>query len=77
VYNKATIAIDPSHADDEFRSLMEKAADNLDCTFLYAPQGEHVPVVERNNRTIANRIRIALHHLPFWFSPASLCVGLL
>ena len=69
VYNKATIAIDPIHADDEFRSLMEKAADNLDCTFLYAPQGEHVPVAERNNRTIADHIRIALHYLPFRFFP--------
>jgi len=69
VCNKATIAIDPIHADDEFCSLMEKAADNLDCTFLYASQGEHVPVAERNNRTIADHIRIALHYLPFWFFP--------
>jgi len=27
VHNKAAIAIDPIHADDEFRSPMEKAAD--------------------------------------------------
>jgi hypothetical protein len=65
LYNRAGFNIDPINADNEFRPLMEDAADNLDCNFVYAPAGEHVPVAERNNRTIADHIRIALHYLPY------------
>lgn len=36
---------------------------------MLVPAGEHVPVAERNNRTIADHIRIALHYLPYRYYP--------
>ena len=37
----------------------------MDAKFNYAPQGEHVPAAEHNNQTIADRIRVAVHHLRY------------
>ena len=35
----------------------------------YTGTNEYVPEAERNNRTIAERIRVAYHHLPFKTMP--------
>ena len=56
---------DPINADNEFRPLLEDALDDLDCKFIFAPAGEHVPTAEQNNRTIADHVRVAVHYLPY------------
>jgi len=63
-YNCATIYVTSIDSDIEFKTLFEDVEDNMDAKFNYAPQGEHVPAAERNNRTIADRIRVAVHCLP-------------
>ena len=45
------------HCDQEFRSLMDFVADDLNVKMNYASSGEHVPKAERNNLTIKDRIR--------------------
>jgi hypothetical protein len=37
--------------------MMDKVSDDLDIEMNYATAGEHVPEMERNNRTIQERIR--------------------
>jgi len=63
--NRATIYVTSIDSDIEFKTLFEDVEDNMDAKFNYAPQGEHVPAAERNNRTIADRIRVAVHYLPY------------
>ena len=64
-YNRATIYVTSINSDVEFKSLFEDIEDNMDANFNYAPQGEHVLAAERNNGTIADRICVAVHHLPY------------
>ena len=64
IYNKAGFTISTIHCDVEFRPLLEKVMDNLDITCDFAPQGDHVPEAERNNRTIGERIRATVNALP-------------
>ena len=44
---------------------MDEVKDELDIQMNYTVTDEHVPEVERNNRTIAERIRATYHNLPF------------
>jgi len=64
-YNRATIYATSIDSDIEFKSLFEDIEDNMDAKFNYAPQGQHVPAVKRNNRTIADCICVAVHYLPY------------
>jgi len=63
--NRATIYVTSIDSDIEFKTLFEDVEDNMDAQFNYALQGEHVPAAERNNRTIADHIQVAVHHLPY------------
>lgn len=69
--NRNTIYVTSIESDWEFKNQFEPIEDNMDAKFNYAPQGQHVPQVERNNRTISDRIRTAVHYLPYrnipWF----------
>jgi len=64
-YNRATIYVTSINSDTEFKSLFKDVEDNMDGKVNYAPQGEHVPAAKRNNRTIADRICVAVHYLPY------------
>jgi len=64
-YNRAAIYVTSIESDIEFKTLFEEVKDNMDAKFNYAPQGQHVPAAERNNRTIAECIRAAVHYLPY------------
>ena len=48
---------------------MDDIKDELDIDMEYPPQGDHVPEVERNNRTIGERIRAGYHRLPYKIIP--------
>ena len=63
--NKAGFRITKIYCDNEFRPLMDPVKDDLDVDMNYTSAGEHVPEAERNNRTIAERIRAAYHYLPY------------
>ena len=64
-YNKAGFRIGSIHCDGEFKPLMDSVKDELGIDMNYTARGEHVPEAERNNRTIAERIRAAYHNLPY------------
>ena len=64
-YNDAGYFFKSIHCDQEFRSLMDSVADDLNVKMNYASSGEHVPEAERNNRTIKDRVHTTYHHLPY------------
>ena len=68
-YNKAGFTIAIIRCDNEFRVLMDAVKDELDIEMQYAPQGNHIPEAERNNRTIGKRIRAGYHRLPYQIIP--------
>ncbi|MGC8466570.1 MAG: hypothetical protein ACP5O0_11715, partial [Acidimicrobiales bacterium] len=51
--------------DQEFKPLMDLVKDELNVSMNYTTTDEHVPEAERNNRTIAERIRCAYLNLPY------------
>ena len=48
---------------------MDEIKDELGVSMNYTGTDEHVPEAECNNHTIAKRIRVAYHHLPFKTMP--------
>jgi len=64
-YNKSGYFIKTIFCDGEFKSLMEKVADELDIDMNYTNAQDHVPQAERNNSTIKERIWAAIHRLPY------------
>ena len=69
-YNKAGFFIPNSQCDREFKTLMDEVKDELNMTMNYTTTGEHESTAERNNRTIAERVRAAYHNLPYKAIPA-------
>ena len=65
LYNAATFKITTIHADGEFEPLFAPIHDQLDATFNYANPGDHVPEIERSNRTVKERCRAIYHELPY------------
>ena len=53
------------HCDQEFRSMMDYVADELNVKMTRASTGEHVPEAERNNRTIKGQVQTTYHQLPY------------
>ena len=57
------------NCDQEFKSLLDPIMDDMDIIVNYTATEEHVPEAERNNRTIAERIRTTYHNLPYQTMP--------
>ena len=68
-YNDGGYNIRSIHCDQEFKPIMDEVKDELDIKMNYAVTDEHVPEAERNNRTIAERIRATYHNLPYKTMP--------
>ena len=53
----ADVQISVLHADNEFRSLLEELiqSDEWDVDVNFSNPGEHVPDIERGNRTLEER----------------------
>ena len=49
------------HCDDGFECMLEDVKDQLECTMNYGNPQDHEPRMERNNRTVKNQVRVALH----------------
>ena len=64
-YNKAGFRIKRIDCDSEFKPLFEEMEDDWDIELNFASKGEHVPHVERHNRTFKERFRMIYHSLPF------------
>jgi len=68
-YNAGGYTVKRIHCDQEFKPLMDPVKDKLDIQMNYTVTDEHVPEAERNNRTIAERIHVAYHNLPYKTMP--------
>jgi hypothetical protein len=68
-YQQGGFYITNIHCDQQFRSLMDPIADELNIKMNYATTDEHVPEAERNNRTIKEQIRAVYHSLPYKAMP--------
>jgi len=65
IYNNAGFTIRRIHCDNEFRSIMDPVADELDIQMNCANPDAHVPDIERNNRVIKERFPIAYYRMAF------------
>ena len=68
-YNAAGYNVERIHCDQEFKPLMDPVKDDLDIQMNYTVTDEHVPEAERNNCTIAERIRATYHILQYKTMP--------
>ena len=71
-YNASGIRISRMHANNEFRSVLNDLVDNWDADINFANPGDHVPDIERENRTIQERFRVKIHRLPFEVIPRTM-----
>ena len=51
-YNSSGFTITIIHTYYSFKPLMDNVKDDLDVTMNYANPGDHIPEIERNNRTV-------------------------
>ena len=63
IYNNAVFTIRRIHCDNEFRSIMDPVADELDIQMNYANPDAHVPDIERNNSIIKERFHNAYYRM--------------
>jgi len=77
-YNKAGYTVSDLHIDGQFETVMNEIIDQIPGVKNVdpAPPGAHVPEAERNNRTIAERVRAAYHNLPYKCIPKPVVVAL-
>ena len=63
-YNNEEYEINKIHCDKEFKSIMDAVSDNLNVEMVYASTNDHVPDIERSNRTVEERYVVAFYRLP-------------
>ena len=71
-YNRSDVTITKIHADNEFKSVLEELTADWSVEFNFAHPGEHVPDIERENRTLQDRFRVNLYRLPFMIIPRTM-----
>ena len=65
LYNAAGYQITRIDCDQEFEPVMEPVKRQLGIKMNYATTGEHVPDIERSNRTLKERCRSVFYSLPY------------
>ena len=68
-YNKAGFRIKTIQCDGEYKAMMDKVSDELDVTMNYTNAQDHESRAERNNRTIKEAFRTALHRTGYAVIP--------
>ena len=71
-YNRADVTITKIHADNEFKPVLEELTEDWTVAFNFAHPGEHVPDIERENRTLQDRFRVNLYRLPYTMIPRTM-----
>ena len=71
-YNHVGVYIKTLHADNEFRSILNELLDKWDIDINLSNPGEHVPDIERENRTQQERFCVNLYWLPFTIIPRTM-----
>ena len=67
----ADVHIKTIYADNEFRGVFENIVkEELKIKMNFANPNEHVPDIERANRLLEERFRVAYYRMPFKVIPA-------
>ncbi|CAJ1928434.1 unnamed protein product [Cylindrotheca closterium] len=76
-YNKAGFQVKIIKCDWVFIPLMDDMLDDMGVTIDPTAAGDHEPTAERNNRTLKERVRVALAQLPYKVVPKVIteCLG--
>ncbi|CAJ1938270.1 unnamed protein product [Cylindrotheca closterium] len=76
-YNKAGFQVKTIKCDRAFIPLTDDMLDNMGATIDPTAAGDHEPTAERNNRTLKERVRVALARLPYKVVPKVIteCLG--
>ncbi|CAJ1935843.1 unnamed protein product [Cylindrotheca closterium] len=64
-YNKAGFQVKMIKCDRAFILLTDDMLDNMGVTIDLTAAGDHEPTAEQNNRTLKERVRVALAQLPY------------
>ena len=72
-YNHEGYEIKAIHCDREFKSMMDEVKDEMDVEMIYASSNDHVPDIERSNRVVEERYRVAFYRLGFKLMPKVIC----
>ena len=64
-YNDEGYTIEKIHCDKEFEPLMNRVDDEMEIKIIYAAPKDHVPDIERSNRVVEERFRVAFYRLGF------------
>ncbi|CAJ1969969.1 unnamed protein product, partial [Cylindrotheca closterium] len=76
-YNKAGFQVKIIKCDRAFIPLTDDMIDDMGVTIDPTAAGDHEPTAERNNRTLKERVRVALAQLPYKVVPKVIteCLG--
>ncbi|CAJ1967970.1 unnamed protein product [Cylindrotheca closterium] len=76
-YNKAGVQVKTIKCDWAFIPLTDDMLEGMGVTIDPAAAGDHKPTAERNNRTLKERVRVALARLPYRVVPKVIteCLG--
>ncbi|CAJ1968434.1 unnamed protein product, partial [Cylindrotheca closterium] len=76
-YNKAGFKVKTIKCNRAFIPLTDAMLDNMGVTIDLTAAGDHEPTAERNNRTLKERVRVALARLPYKVVPKVIteCLG--
>ncbi|CAJ1962548.1 unnamed protein product [Cylindrotheca closterium] len=76
-YNKAGFQVKAIKCDRAFIPLTDDMLDDMGVTIDLTAAGDHKPTAERNNRTLKERVRVALARLPYKVVPKVIteCLG--
>ena len=75
-YNKAGYYVYMLYCDQEFKSLLQDAWEQLEITINYTNTEDHVGEAKRNNRFLKERFRTKFHYLPCKAMPRFMIKGL-
>ena len=64
------------YCDQEFKSLLQDAWEQIEITINYTNTEDHVGEAERNNRFLKERFRTKFHYLPYKAMPRIMIKGL-
>ena len=71
-YNAGGYTISKIECDCEYQSIMDKVKDNLQVEMNYTNAQDHQPQAKRNNRTIKECFRVALHRTGYKTIPTTM-----
>ena len=77
LYKTRGFKVTQIHGDNEFMSLTNRLAEELEITFHPVARGSHEPFIERDNRTSKERARCMFNSTPFTRMPPRMVIEMI